>query len=344
MYSDFRQPLASKAISMSEPVEFESATQSRCSVCGSLLDEEDLFCANCGTEAPGKQEPRTRSAAPSLVAFECQSCGAAMSYSAREQALRCPFCGSVKLLEQPRQRTLAPELVVPFQINPSQAQQALLKWLSQGFWRPGDLTQQAQLIKIMPVYLPYWVFEARVHTYWTADTSCTPAGARADWYPISGENQGEYRNLLVGASGALSQEETQALCPFDLAKAVPPNKVDFSAVSVEPFALPRRHARPQARQSLEQLEYQACTALVPGRARNVHVNVLVTGMSSRPVLLPVWIMAYRYRDRVYRFLVNGQTGRCTGTAPISWWKVTLAGAFVALVLVALGALGWALAQ
>ena len=39
------------------------------------------------------------------------------------------------------------------------------------------------------------------------------------------------------------------------------------------------------------------------------------------MLLPVWIMAYRYKDQVYRFLVNGQTGHCTGTAPTSYRKI-----------------------
>ena len=29
---------------------------SKCEVCNSLIDEEDLFCANCGTEAPKREE------------------------------------------------------------------------------------------------------------------------------------------------------------------------------------------------------------------------------------------------------------------------------------------------
>ena len=39
------------------------------------------------------------------------------------------------------------------------------------------------------------------------------------------------------------------------------------------------------------------------------------------VLLPVWISAYRYRDKAYRFLVNGQTGEVSGESPKSWWKI-----------------------
>ncbi len=327
-------------MSQSAPEPAPVPVSQRCSVCGSLLDEEDLFCSNCGTEAPGHQHHQPRHATAEMIGFSCQGCGASMSYSARDEALRCPFCGSVQLLQQPRQRALAPEAVVPFRVGRSQARQALQRWLSQGFWRPADLVQEAQLVKIAPVYVPYWVFRASTHTYWTADSSHTPPGARADWYPVFGEHRGEYESLLVGASGVLADEEIGSLVPFDLSQAVEPEKADFGHAVVEQFALPRRHARPVARALLESLEYQACGRLVPGSHRNLHVNVLVTGMSSRPVLLPVWIMAYRYRGRVYRFLVNGQTGKATGTAPVSWFKITMAVLLTALAAVLVGGIAY----
>ena len=50
-------------------------------------------------------------------------------------------------------------------------------------------------------------------------------------------------------------------------------------------------------------------------------------------LAPVFVMAYRYRERVYRFVINGQTGRATGSAPVSAAKV--AGVIGAVGLVAL---------
>jgi hypothetical protein len=54
------------------------------------------------------------------------------------------------------------------------------------------------------------------------------------------------------------------------------------------------------------------------------VNTRIEGLSSEPMLLPVWIMAYRYKDRVFRFLVNGQTGRATGQKPTSAKKIAVA--------------------
>ncbi|HEX5103143.1 MAG TPA: zinc ribbon domain-containing protein, partial [Pirellulaceae bacterium] len=57
-------------------------------------------------------------------------------------------------------------------------------------------------------------------------------------------------------------------------------------------------------------------------------------------LLPVWIMAYRYKDQVHRFLMNGQTGKSTGTAPISYHKIAaVVGIVLAVILVGLVCMG-----
>ncbi len=41
-----------------------------------------------------------------------------------------------------------------------QAVVAMREWLGQGFWRPGDLAARAAVVKMTPVYVPYWVFDA----------------------------------------------------------------------------------------------------------------------------------------------------------------------------------------
>ncbi len=311
----------------------------KCTVCGAVLDEEDLFCAECGTEAPTDNRSGTKSDQRSSTRllthnFECQGCGASMSYDASVRALRCPFCGSENLKEQTDSKEIAPSAVVPFGVPRDQADALLRDWLGKGFWRPGDLAKQAEVVKMQPVYVPYWVFEATTHTYWTADTSQTPFGARGDWCPLFGEHHGSYADVLVGGSGALTPAETNALCPFDLAAGVPPDEVDLQNITTERFGVPRKYARPQARAGLESLETQAISPSIPAQQRNLKVNTRITDLVSRPILLPVWIMAYRYEDQVFRFLINGQTGRATGKASVSWAKVAAAIGIAAVVVIA----------
>ena len=294
----------------------------KCSVCRALIDEEDVFCANCGTEVPRHRDEQAPTGTSIITHnFGCDGCGASMSYDASAGSLRCPFCGSEALSEQQDRKTLRPTGVIPFQVRQDTALKHMRAWLGQSFWRPGDLAQTASVTEMTAIYVPYWVFKAWTHTHWTADSSQTPPGARADWYPMSGDHRGAYAGLLVGASGALAPKETSAICPFDLAGKVDVGAIDLENAIVEQFRVQRKYARPQARVGFEQLVRQECAGQVPGRVRNLHVNMRLEGLSSEPVLLPVWIMAYMYQDKLFRFLVNGQTGRATGEAPLSYKKI-----------------------
>jgi hypothetical protein len=317
----------------------------KCSICRALIDEEDLFCANCGAEAPGVEgEGAHLETQVATHNFVCTGCGASMSYDASAQALRCPFCGSEQLEQKGDTKAIAPSLVVPFQVDRDRADAILRKWLGDGWLRPGDLSQAAVVTKMTPVYVPYWVFSARTHTFWTGDTSQTPGGARGDWFPLAGEHQGSHSGVIIGASSALTPAETHALCPFDLQAGVEPEEIDLENSIYETFSVSRKYARPLAQQAVEALERASCDGnYIPGKSRNVHANVLLDGLTGQPMLLPVWITAYQYKHQTFRFLINGQTGESHGTKPISYRKifgiVAVVLAVILAILLCMGAFG-----
>jgi DNA-directed RNA polymerase subunit RPC12/RpoP len=310
-----------------------------CGVCRSYMDDEDLFCANCGTENPTADAGALRLAhAASHFSFDCTACGASMSYDASAQALRCPFCGSTRMEKREGGRVIQPDAVVPLTISRKQAERILREWLGRGFWRPADAAHTSHIGDIASVYVPYWVFEADAFTMWTADSSPAPAGSRGDWYPLSGENRSRYTDVLVGGSSILTPSETASIAPFDLSTAVTPNRIDLDNAIVETFRVPRKMARPLARGTVESLEMSACQRYVPNRCRNLKVNVRIEGLRGRPILLPVWILAYRYREQVFRVLINAQNGKIAGAAPFSYNKlgavIAIGCAAIALIVLA----------
>ena len=64
------------------------------------------------------------------------------------------------------------------------------------------------------------------------------------------------------------------------------------------------------------------------------------GVTFKHILLPVWISAYRYHQRVFRFLVNARTGEVQGERP--WSAIKIAMLVIAIVLAAVTA--WLLTQ
>jgi len=64
------------------------------------------------------------------------------------------------------------------------------------------------------------------------------------------------------------------------------------------------------------------------------VQTQISNVTFKHILLPVWLAAYKYRGRTFRFVVNGRTGRVQGERPYSAWKITFAvilGLIVALI-------------
>ena len=53
------------------------------------------------------------------------------------------------------------------------------------------------------------------------------------------------------------------------------------------------------------------------------VDTRYRGVTFKHILLPVWISAYRYHQRVFRFLVNARTGEVQGERPWSAFKIAL---------------------
>ena len=60
-------------------------------------------------------------------------------------------------------------------------------------------------------------------------------------------------------------------------------------------------------------------------------------LTFKHVLLPVWLAAYRYRGRSFRFVVNGRTGTVEGERPWSAVKIARRSCSALLVALALAA-------
>lgn len=55
--------------------------------------------------------------------------------------------------------------------------------------------------------------------------------------------------------------------------------------------------------------------------RIASLNTDYTHLTFKHILLPVWMSAYIFKGKTYRFMVNGQTGEVQGESPKSGWKI-----------------------
>nr|HEX4313128.1 hypothetical protein [Kofleriaceae bacterium] len=305
-----------------------------CGRCRSPLEVGDLRCAVCALPAP---VPQVRVAVEAVKIVRCTECNAAVAFSPDVQAPRCAFCGAVTAVEQPVDPVEAATLAVPFAVDRATATSSLRAWLSgRGWFAPSALQRDAVVEQLVPIQWASWVVNARAQVAWTADSDA--GSRRAAWAPHAGEVELDFENLCVPASRGLDHAECALLVPYyDLASAAAPTAAAAAAdVVLEGFEAQRSAARKHVHAAIESVAKTRVEPRIPGRRfRNVHVSCLVERLSTDRVALPAWVMAYRFRSRVYRAIVHGQRREVVfGTSPIDPAKVALVVVAIAAVVAA----------
>ena len=112
---------------------------------------------------------------------------------------------------------------------------------------------------------------------------------------------------------------------YDLASAVGEPEVPDGALKEE-FDVQRSAARARVRAAIRRVGAARLESNeVPGaRCRNLHFEPLLRSLETRRLAFPAWVLAYRYRDELYRVVISGQDGSCVrGKAPFSFLKLLI---------------------
>lgn len=362
-----------------EPQEANAQGQQfRCPSCHANMQFDanagQLGCEYCGTTVPiGNDEggqsiveynlaqgiamSAARGYGTEVRRTKCSECGATVNLGGNVTADHCDFCGSPQVMTQEENRNvLRPESLVPFAVTGDTAKTQFREWIKGLWFRPSALKSEAHVAELAGVYVPYWTFDSRVDSDWTAQSGYhyyesetyttqdangnsvtkTRQVRRTRWQPSWGNRSDHYDDVLVCASQGLPENLVTRLKTFNTSALVPYQSQYIAGWRAEEYALELNDGWKRAVGIMESEQRSRCSRDVPGdthRALNVRNRFYQS--TFKHVLLPIWISSYRYQDKAYRFLVNGQTGEVTGTAPYSWLKILL---FVAFCLAVVGGL------
>ncbi len=289
--------------------------------------------------------------------IKCESCGAVNTIDAQVISTECAFCGSNQVVPQEQvAQVIKPETLLPFQVDHARAVSEFRQWLGRGFFRPNPVKKIAKEAdaRLQGVYMPFWTFDTLTSSWWRAEAghyyyedetywATDDKGKRVQqtrkvqkirWVPASGRLQLQFDDVLVPASQNIERSMIERIYPFDTTALVPYEPKFLSGWGAEAYTIDLRDGWQTGQEIIQEQVRSACAQQVPGDThRNLQVKTAFSNMTYKHVLFPVWMASYRYNDKVYHFLVNGQTGEVQGEAPISWIKVALVVALVVIIAV-----------
>ncbi|MBP9084885.1 MAG: hypothetical protein KBG15_02160 [Kofleriaceae bacterium] len=291
--------------------------------------------------------PATATAAAGTE-IQCKNCGA-RTMSAKH-AVRCAFCDSAMVIELPPEPMQVPQAVLPFETKRDTAQELFVGWLKSRWFAPFKLVERAKRDGLDGVYLPYWTYDTSTVTdyqgergdyYYVTVTykdgngkEQTKQERRTRWSDSSGTVQVPFDDVLVCSSTSLPTRLLHDLEPWDLGRLAPFNAKYLAGFMAERQRLPLREGFDEAKIRMEpKINQEICRDIGGDEQRISSKNVDYREVTWKHILLPLWLSAFHYNNKVFRVTVNARTGEVSGERPYSAVKIIM---FILMICAIIG--------
>lgn len=292
-----------------------------------------------------------------ITTVKCSNCGASTTLKPNITSDNCPFCATSLVVNSGTTSSIVkPKYLLPFRVDQKKAMEHFRNWINSLWWAPNDLKKYAHTMdRLNGMYIPYWTYDS--------DTSSSYTGERGDYYYetetyyaqengksvlktrqvrkthwtyTSGNVYKDFDDVLVLASHSLPDSYTAKLEPWDLESLTGFDEKFLSGFRTERYQVDVKEGFDKARVIMGDKIEQLVRMDIGGDEQRVHnISTKHDNITFKHILLPIWLSAYRYNEKVYRFMINGRTGEVQGERPYSWIKITLAVLFV-IALIAAG--------
>lgn len=349
--------------------DFESPNQQinkelKCHDCGALLlyapGTQKLACKYCGaqndipTETKSYAQVReinfhdyithqiSKEEKQTVSTVSCSNCGATTTLKPNVTSDSCAFCASPLVISGGTVSTIIkPDYILPFKVDNNNAKSSFSEWLGGLWFAPNDLKRYATLQdKIKGIYMPYWTYDAqstceyvgeRGEYYYVGDGNNRKRETR--WYDVQGVVTNTFDDVFVIASHSLPDSTTRDLEPWDFKNYTDYNDAYLSGFQAECYQTDVENGFETAKEVMKnQLRALAMQQIGGDDQRISNMHIQHNDVTFKHVLLPIWISAYQYNNKVYRFIINGRSGKVVGERPYSWIKIALA-VLAALMLI-----------
>ncbi|MCI4661108.1 MAG: primosomal protein N' (replication factor Y) - superfamily II helicase [Neomegalonema sp.] len=296
-----------------------------------------------------------RSEVETTASLHCTNCGADFSMAEGHHASECPFCATPIVTDTGAHRHFKPKGILPFALTEREARGALARWLEGLWFAPNGVRSYARAGRALQgVYLPYWTFDAQTRsdyagqrgdTYYVTEWQTVLVDGKhkrvqrrvpkTRWTPVAGHVERLFDDVLVRGSRTLPGRMADKLEAWDLHALQPYTPSYLAGFAAESYSVDLEEGFAAARAVMDLTIRRDVRFDIGGdQQRIARIDTETSHETFKHILLPVYLAAYQYGGKSYRFVVNGRTGEVIGERPYSSWKIALAAA-LGLALVTL---------
>lgn len=296
---------------------------------------------NAQNSAEQKQEEEA-------VVYNCPSCGAVVMTTASTAATTCFYCQNPVVLGGRLSGNFKPDRVIPFALSKEKAVEKFLGMCKKKKFLPKDFASEKQIEKMSGVYFPYWYIDEQKQANMTAKGNKIRTWrvgnkryTETSVYQLERSGDLIIKNVFERALKSQDRDMLQCVHPFDLTQSKPFAMSYLSGFQAEKRDIERAEINDAVQQQMHEYGKQLLKDTMSGYSGVVvqHYDDTTELESWNYTLLPVWIVTYKYKDKIYPFAINGQTGKTFGMLPTSKGKLAILAAIITLAVFIIGTIG-----
>ena len=261
--------------------------------------------------------------------YSCDSCGGEVIVEETTSSTTCPYCGNNLLVAKELSGDLKPNYVIPFKNDKEAVMDSLKRFFKKKPLLPGSFSKENVIEEIKPLYVPFWLFDADVDgkVRFKGETTRRWSDANYDYkevkyYSIIRGGQIAFDHVPVDGSKKMEDQLMESIEPYDFSQAEEFNAAYLAGIAADRYDVSKDETFNRATVRFRDGTVQAFRGDISGY-ENVTVQDSTLQFSNTNAvyaLYPVWILNTKWKDKSFRFAINGQTGKTAGNLPISVGK------------------------
>ena len=285
------------------------------------------------------EDPDVAAAEKTHKELRCESCGGNVEFYGTLTSTLCPYCASPVQLENAHkceEHRIPVDGVLPFQIDKDHARNNLRQWVSTRWFAPSRFKSEGAAGKFNGIYLSYFTFDSMTFTAYSGQRGeyyyVTVGNGkerrterRTRWYPADGTFQRFFDDVLVLANTGLRRDFMLALEPWPLLKVIPFDQQVLAGLMARTYDIELDACFKDGRERIDAAILSEVHQRIGGDTQIVNsVKSRYEAITYKHLLLPVWLMAYKFNNKTYQVFINAATGEVQGQRPYSVWKIMFA--------------------
>jgi hypothetical protein len=131
-----------------------------------------------------------------------------------------------------------------------------------------------------------------------------------------------FDDILIAATRSVSRQRLGALEPWDLQLLNPYEPAYLSGYKAQRYQVELPEGFEEAKQVMAgTIEGDVRHDIGGDEQRVQHIDTAYSDITFKHILLPVYLAAYRFNQKVYQVMINARTGEVQGDRPYSFWKI-----------------------